>query len=335
MIVDLPDTTTSKISKTLVKIREEGGAVALGRVLTLVIATTLGEEEEAIEAANDASREHPMRVIVVSTGPDDKRTSADARIDAQIRVGGDAGASEVIVVRAYGDVASDQEGLVTGLLLPDAPVVVWWPGAAPSVTSQSAIGSIAQRRITDAASNSNPLQALMNLADTYVPGDTDFAWTRLTLWRAQLAAVLDQPPFEPVTGIEVHGAADSPSTLLLAAWLHLQLKVDVKLEVSSKSHGSSGIQGVVLHRASGSVQLERTVSNVATLSQPNQPTHDISLPRRSLRDCLAEELRRLDADDLFGDVMKSGLAQLAKRTKKVRGGALRKTPAKKTKATRS
>ena len=47
MIVDLPNTTTSAISKTLVKIREEGGAVALGRVLTLVIATRLGEEEEA------------------------------------------------------------------------------------------------------------------------------------------------------------------------------------------------------------------------------------------------------------------------------------------------
>ena len=38
MIVDLPDTTTSALSKALVKIREEGGAVALGRVLTLVIA---------------------------------------------------------------------------------------------------------------------------------------------------------------------------------------------------------------------------------------------------------------------------------------------------------
>ncbi len=39
MIVDLPDTTTSAVSKALVKLREEGGAVALGRVLTLVIAS--------------------------------------------------------------------------------------------------------------------------------------------------------------------------------------------------------------------------------------------------------------------------------------------------------
>ncbi|NEM90160.1 glucose-6-phosphate dehydrogenase assembly protein OpcA [Galbitalea soli] len=320
MIVDLPNTTTSTISKTLVKIREEGGAVALGRVLTLIISTRLGEEEEAIEAANDASREHPMRVIVVSTSGDENNHN-DSRLDAQIRVGGDAGASEVIVVRAYGDTASDKEGLVTGLLLPDAPVVAWWPGDGPKIASQSAIGRIAQRRITDAAAASNPLSALSHLTDTYAPGDTDFAWTRLTLWRAQLAAVLDQPPFESITGVEVHGAADSPSTVLLAAWLQLQLEVPVVLQVTSPSTGSSGIQGVRLHRASGVIELERSIPNIATLTQPGQPTHDISLPRRNLRDCLAEELRRLDPDDLFGDVIRRGLGQLAKPEAKRGAGA--------------
>jgi glucose-6-phosphate dehydrogenase assembly protein OpcA len=309
MIIDLPDTTTSQISKTLVKIREEGGAVALGRVLTLIISTKLGEEEEAIEAANDASREHPMRVIVVSTSGDSHNHST-ARLDAQIRVGGDAGASEVIVVRAYGDTASDKEGLVTGLLLPDAPVVVWWPGDGPHNASQSALGRIAQRRITDAAASSNPLGALHHIAKTYAPGDTDFSWTRLTLWRAQLAAVLDQPPYETITAVEVDGAADSPSTVLLAAWLQEQLQVDVKLEMTSPSKGSSGIHGVRLHRASGVIELERSTPTIATLKQPGQPTHDISLPRRSLRDCLAEELRRLDPDSLFGEVIRHGVEHL-------------------------
>ena len=92
MIVDLPDTTVSKIARSLVSVREEGGAVALGRVLTLVIVTTHGLQEEAIEAANDASREHPMRVLVVSTSP--TPTDDEARVDAQIRVGGDAGDEE-------------------------------------------------------------------------------------------------------------------------------------------------------------------------------------------------------------------------------------------------
>ena len=312
MIVDLPDTTTSKISKSLVKIREEGGAVALGRVLTLVIVTSLGEEEDAIEAANDASREHPMRVLVVSTDHEDSGldTGRGARLDAQIRVGGDAGASEVVVLRAYRAAASDQEGLVTGLLLSDAPVVVWWPGKAPENVSASSLGRIATRRITDSSNQVNPYEALLSRAKSYAPGDTDFAWTRLTLWRAQLAAVLDQPPYEPVTGIEVSGASDSPSTLLLAAWLRLQLQVPVKYGLLSRATGSSGIHGVILTRESGDIELVRDVPNVARLSQPNQPTHDLSLPRRNLRDCLAEELRRLDPDDLYGEVISRGLAEL-------------------------
>lgn len=313
MIVDLPDTTVSNISKALVKIREEGGAVALGRVLTLVIATHLGQEEEAIEAANDASREHPMRVIVVSTeeehSPAEQR-GEDGRLDAQIRVGGDAGASEVVVLRAYGETASDEEGLVTGLLLPDAPVVVWWPGVAPATVSQSPLGRIATRRITDASTQPNPQEALYHLAESYAPGDTDFAWTRLTLWRAQLAAVLDQPPYEPITSVEVAGAADSPSTLLLAAWLRLQLRVPVQYDLASRAIGSGGIHGVQMERASGTIELEREIPNVARLSQPGQPTHDLALPRRNLRDCLAEELRRLDPDDLYGEVITKGLGML-------------------------
>ncbi len=305
MIVDLPNTTTAGVSKALVKIREEGGAVALGRVLTLVISAEIGHEEEAIEAANEASREHPMRVIVVSH--DDSRSDVTAKVDGEIRVGGDAGASEVVILRAYGAAASNEETLVTGLLLPDAPVVAWWPGTAPEVVSQSPIGRIAARRITDASSQPDPLSFLSHLAHTYAPGDSDFAWTRLTLWRAQLAAVLDQAPYEPIIGAEVYGADDSPSTGLLAAWLGLQLDVPVSHEVSD--HGS-GIHAVRLVRRSGIIELHRPHGSVARLTQPGKPTHDISLPRRNLRDCLAEELRFLGADDLYGEVITHGLPRL-------------------------
>ncbi|WP_255771810.1 OpcA/G6PD domain-containing protein, partial [Pseudarthrobacter sulfonivorans] len=39
------------------------------------------------------------------------------------------------------------------------------------------------------------------------------------------------------------------------------------------------------------------------LTQPGQPAQRISLPRRSLKDCLAEELRRLDPDEVFGETI--------------------------------
>jgi len=312
VIVDLSDTTTNGVAKALVKIREEGGVVTLGRVLTLVISTSMGEEEEAIEAANDASREHPMRVIVIAKADDEDPALAAVghRLDAQIRVGADAGASEVIILRAYGDVADDEEGLVTALLLPDAPVVAWWPRKAPIKVSDSPLGRIATRRITDASTQPDPAAAIRHNSVTYAPGDTDFAWTRLTLWRAQLAAALDQPPYEPVTSVHVTGAEDSPSTYLLAAWLRMALEAPVNKDITTRANGSSGIHGVRLARASGDIELERDVPGIATLKQPGQPTHDLALPRRNLRDCLAEELRRLDPDELYGQVITKGIALL-------------------------
>jgi glucose-6-phosphate dehydrogenase assembly protein OpcA len=306
VIIELPDTTVSKISKALVNVREEGGAVALGRVLTLIIVTRHGAEEKVIEAANDASREHPMRVIVVMTGGG----AAEARLDAEIRVGGDAGASEVVVLRAHGAAGSNAESLVTGLLLPDAPVVAWWPDETPKTTSRSEIGKIAQRRITDASSQPDPTAWVDELGTHYAPGDTDFAWTRLTRWREQLAAVLDQPPYEPVTSVTVRGAADSPSTVLLAAWLRLKLDVPVDYAYLAADEWASGIKSVRLTRPSGDTLLERPQPGVAMLTQPDQPSHELAFPRRTLRECLAEELRRLDPDVLYGRVITEGLRLL-------------------------
>jgi glucose-6-phosphate dehydrogenase assembly protein OpcA len=304
VIVDLPDTTVSKISRALVSVREEGGAVALGRVLTLIILTREGAMEEVIEAANDASREHPMRVIVLMIGNGSDQKSC---LDAQIRVGGDAGASEVVTLRVTGAAAdSNLESLVTGLLLPDAPVVVWWPNKTPENPSQTSIGKIAQRRITDAATKTDPSAWVAALGEQYAPGDTDLAWTRLTRWREQLAAILDQPPYEPVTAVRVRGASDSPSTALLAAWLRLALDVPVDWAYLEPEEWPHGIKSVVLVRSSGEVVLERPNSDVAILTQPGQPIHDLAFPRRTLRECLAEELRRLDPDVLYGRVITEG-----------------------------
>ncbi|MGO3828635.1 MAG: glucose-6-phosphate dehydrogenase assembly protein OpcA [Microbacterium gubbeenense] len=307
MIIDLHETTVATIAKELVAVREEGGAVALGRVLTLIIKSDRRTNEQAIEAANDASREHPMRVIVLVTHPDDA-----SRLDAQIRVGGDAGASEVIILRAHGEAAGNAESLVTGLLLPDAPVVVWWPDSAPEAPALSPLGRIAQRRITDSSRADNARSGLQKLDDTYRPGDTDLAWTRLTRWREHLAAVLAQPPYEPVTEIQVHGAASSPSTALLAAWLGLALEAPVSWQFEQSADWGHGIRSVRLTRASGDILLERRTESHAVLTQPGQPDHDLLLPRRSLRECIAEELRRLDEDRLYGRVITEGWNALSR-----------------------
>nr|WP_237686461.1 glucose-6-phosphate dehydrogenase assembly protein OpcA [Arthrobacter jiangjiafuii] len=281
--------------------REKGGVVTLGRVLTLVVDTQPDFVEEAIAAANEASREHPCRIIVLAEGsPTD-----DTRLDAEIRVGGDAGASEVIVLSGSGELAGESVSLVSALLLPDAPIVVWWPHGVPANPAQTPLGSIAHRRITDAATEEDPKKALLALGEEYADGDTDLSWTRLTNWRIQLAAVLDLARGDRVRAVTVAGASDSASTFLLAAWLKHALKVPVKIV---EGEPGTGIRQVVFERDGGTVELFRPDQATAHLTQPGQPEQQISLPRRSLRDCLAEELRRLDPDEVYGEVLTQGLA---------------------------
>jgi glucose-6-phosphate dehydrogenase assembly protein OpcA len=307
VIIDLPSTNSSKINKALVDLREKGGSIALGRVLTLVIVTEEAASEDPIAAANAASFEHPCRVIVVARGS--KRASP--RLDAQIRVGGDAGASEVVVLRLYGPLVDHGASVVVPLLLADAPVVVWWPGDAPEIPAEDPIGMLGERRITDASSSKRPIAQLTKRRDSYRPGDTDLAWTRITRWRGLLASCLDQPPHDKITEASVAGAPDSPSADLLAAWLALSLKVPVK-RIKSPAKSGPGLHSVVLCRRAGDISLIRPQTITAELKVANQPERHVALPRRGLRDCLSEELRRLDADDVYAEVLTKGMALVAK-----------------------
>jgi hypothetical protein len=169
------------------------------------------------------------------------------------------------------------------------------------------IGAMAQRRITDAAESHNPRLMLKKRAATYSPGDTDLSWTRLTHWRGLLAAALDQPPYEPITGAVVSGAPDSPSSELLAGWLSRRLRVPVRRVSTPRG---SGIASVRLERESGPIDLVRPGDVIATLSQSGQPDRRINLPRREIPECLADELRRLDPDEAYAEALCKGVAEL-------------------------
>ena len=57
----------------------------------------------------------------------------------------------MVVLRIYGELSRHADSVVTPLLVPDTPVVTWWPGTAPSAPAGDPLGQLAQRRITDAA----------------------------------------------------------------------------------------------------------------------------------------------------------------------------------------
>ncbi|MFF5441647.1 glucose-6-phosphate dehydrogenase assembly protein OpcA [Streptomyces achromogenes] len=306
MKIDLTDTTAGEINKALVRGRRAIGTPAVGMVLTLVIVTDEENAYDALKAANDASREHPSRTLVVikrvSRGPRDRTSS---RLDAEVRVGADAGTGETVVLRLYGEIVEHADSVVLPLLLPDAPVVVWWPVNAPLDPAKDPLGALAQRRVTDSYTAEQPVRELAARAAAYTPGDTDLSWTRITPWRSMLAAALDQVDCE-VRGVEVEGEEFNPSCELLAMWLADRLDVPVRRSPSA----GPGLTAVRLDTSRGPITLDRADGSLATLAIEGQPARAVALKRRDTAELIAEELRRLDPDDTYASALRYGVERL-------------------------
>ncbi|MGW2898233.1 glucose-6-phosphate dehydrogenase assembly protein OpcA [Streptomyces sp. NPDC001212] len=306
MKIDLTDTTASKINKALVRARRAIGTPAVGMVLTLVIVTDEENAYDALKAAGDASREHPSRLLVVIKRlARTLRDRTSSRLDAEVRVGADAGTGETVVLRLHGEVADHAQSVVLPLLLPDAPVVVWWPVNAPLEPAKDPLGALAQRRVTDTYAAEQPVRELSARAEAYTPGDTDLSWTRITPWRSMLAAALDQVTCE-VRAVEVEGEEFNPSCELLAMWLADRLDVPVK---RSQSAGP-GLTAVRMDTSCGPIALDRADGRLATLSIQGQPERAVALKRRETAELIAEELRRLDPDDTYASALRFGVDRL-------------------------
>ncbi|MEH0530051.1 glucose-6-phosphate dehydrogenase assembly protein OpcA [Streptomyces stelliscabiei] len=313
MKTDLTDTTASKINKALVKARREIGTPAVGMVLTLVIVTDEENAYDALKSANDASREHPSRTIVVIKRV--SRSPGTARSPASTPRYGWARTPAPVTRSSCGctaRVADHAQSVVLPLLLPDAPVVVWWPVNAPLDPARDPLGALGQRRVTDSYAAEKPIDELRSRADNYEPGDTDLAWTRITPWRSMLAAALDQVDCEVISA-EVQGEQYNPSVELLAMWLADRLHVHVRRGVSA----GPGLNEVRMLTSTGPIRLYRPAGGLALLTLEGQPDRAVALKRRETSELLAEELRRLDPDDTYASALRFGVDRL--------GGALGST----------
>jgi glucose-6-phosphate dehydrogenase assembly protein OpcA len=301
MLTDLTNTTTADIRAALTKTRDQIGGPATGMVLNLIIMTDESGQHDAVRAASQAGREHPCRVLAVIA----REVRAASRLDAEIRAG-DGMPGQTVLLRLYGPMSEHADSVIMPLLVPDTPVVTWWHGLLPAVPSRQPLGMLAQRRVTDAARATAPAEALAALAAGYQPGDTDLSWTRATPWRSLLAATVDAEP-GGISGGVVSAEEHNPTADLLAAWLGSRLRVPFARETSS----GPGITEVMLSTTAGDVVISRPDGRVATLTRPGQPDRHVALQRRELADLLAEELRRLDPDEIYGESLAAVAGVLA------------------------
>lgn len=308
MEIELPDTTTKEITSSLQQIQETT-AQTTGRVLTLLISVTSDDSiEDIVGVVEQASREHPARVIVlIDASGKDSGQSTTSRIDARIDSGGETGASEMITIRMHGEVANHPAAVVTPLLLPDTPIVAWWPATAPECPAQHPLGRIAHRRITDISHSGAP-SSLESLRQGYSPGDSDFAWARITPWRGIVASALDVYPREKVLSARIVGDPENSSIDLAAGWLASRLGIKVTRVNDDSIAANEGLSKdeacqLTLHRKGGDVTITTQPGSTISVEMPGRPDTPTAMNGRTPADCLAEDLRHLTTDDIYAEAL--------------------------------
>ncbi len=291
MIIELQNTNASQIGQRILTARGRVG-VPTGLVFTMIVVAAECDMEEVLAASIDAGQEHPSRILVIHDA------DGETRLDARLRVGGEV-PGDIVELTFGGELPQHRASAVLPLLLPDSPVVAWWPGAAPAVPGDDQIGRLAQRRITDAMGAADPIPALVGRAHSRATGDIDLVWTRLTRWRGLLAAAVEQYP-SPIHDAVVQATPGNAAGELLAAWLESRLELQVRL---TEVRGDYGIMGVVLGTDAGEIRLTRTDGSMASFSAPGVPGRLVALPRRDLNALITEELRRLEDDPAYSAAM--------------------------------
>lgn len=300
MRVKLNDTSTSELLTTISDAHLKRGEPEHTRVLTLLISCRREDLEDALDIAKAASHEHPCRTIaVISDAP-----ACDGPLCAELRIGSDAGAGEIIVLYPTGELKEHLDSLVIPLLVANAPVVCWWPVDAPENPAEDLLGMMANSRITDRqlSAHGKGNAGAQILRSYSQEEDIDLSWTRLTVWRGLLASLVDQPPHLPIERVRIEGAANYLPMSLMAAWLKSSLGDTVPVEQVFVDV-SDRIAAIYLERADGTLSIERPAGDQTIISRPGTAPQSISVHPRTRKECLIEELRRLDTDVIYRSVI--------------------------------
>src|SRR3954471_14578611 len=294
-MIGLWDTNGNEGIKAPAAQRRNAGGVASGLALSLISVVEERKVREAEAAATIAAAAHPCRVLIVVRSDVEGRS----RLDAEIVVGGRLGPAEAVVMRMYGRLALHAESVVIPLLAPDVPVVTWWHSEPPEMIANDFLGVVADRRITDCKLAPDPVGALKQRAVDYAPGDTDLTWTRITLWRTLVAGAFDTTE-ERVTGATIVAPMNDPTAALMKGWLQSRLGIVPNWEFTDRS---PRMHSVELQCANGDCVRVTREEGTALFSRTGQEDRYMPLPKRPVGDELAEELRRLDPDQIYGEAL--------------------------------
>ncbi len=222
-------------------------AVTRTCVLNLIIVTGGGRAaEHATETVARLTARHPNRAFVISAAPNARKDVLDAWVQTHCQMpspGRPQVCGEQITIEARGTAVDRVAGTLLPLLVPDVPVMLWWPRGEPAGDPRFLkFADIVDRVIVDSATFAAPEAGLARMAalldhDGGQSGAgttiSDLSWSRLTPWRELIAQFFDAPALvshlAEITRVAVDyearagEAADRSQTLLLVGWLAARL----------------------------------------------------------------------------------------------------------------
>ena len=283
MRIELTDTNAAGIAAEFIRARIRAGCPVMGMVMTLVIVVDEDGAADAMEAAKEASHEHPARVLGVILG--DGRGAGV--VNAQVGTGG-GWAGETALIRLSGEVAKHPSRWCCRCCCPTPPSPSGGrrdPPDDPAADPLGALGRAPDHRRGRSAPGASqgaarPVRGLLARATPTWPGPGSPRGARCsprpsTSTRSRVRGLgergADQPQRRPAGRLAGRPAQG---------------------RVTRPTRDGPGITAVVLETKEGDIRIDRPDGRLATFTSPGQPDRPVALKRKQLPELLAEELRR-------------------------------------------
>ena len=233
-------------------------------VLNLLVILHNGLDVTDIIAA--LTDDFPSRAIVINVEPadtDQDQPGLEAWVQAHCQIptpGRPHMCCEQISIIARGSSIEQVPGTILPLLVPDVPVVLWYPYGDPFHDPLfERLSSMADRAIVDTKTFPDQHEGLRRMAARVgqEPAISDLTWGRITLWREQIAQSFDSlalmPQLHAVSKVEIrHTPKAQTQALLILGWLASRLEWKPQA-------GGFGAQGGTLQMARNNDNLEATL----------------------------------------------------------------------------
>src|SRR5436190_16932865 len=239
-------------------------AAAEARASVLNLVTVVSNEPELGEVTRVLDRlsvTNPSRTLILLAQHTREADKLEAEVSAQERTeSGHRVSTERVILHAHGEPARHLASLAAPLLIPDLPVILWWPGR-PQFDSPlfNDLCELADRLVvdTDEGFDDADLKRLLEVArrNKAQASIGDLNWARLIAWRHVAAQFFDMPSMLARL-VHIHGVSifhgndgQTAQARLLGGWIRSRM-ARVGIEVPLAFRPEDSLENGV-HRCQG------------------------------------------------------------------------------------